>query len=94
MNICSSPISCLALSERYVMITWRAWSKYAIVSFPYVQKEIDRVIRQKGYSISKAIVEGEVIYECWKLPDIHMGKFKGVDEAKNYVEGLVKLESK
>lgn len=75
------------------MITWRAWSKYAIVSFPYVQKEIDRVIRQKGYSISKSIVNDSVLYELWELPSTWLGKFKTVDGAKQKAEELKKLST-
>ena len=70
------------LNKKY---QWREWGNYAIVNFAYVKKEIDKVHRQKGYSISKALSQGVWIYTLWKLPDICLGHFKSADQAKNYL---------
>ena len=67
---------------------WKPWGNYAIVNFPYVRKEIDKVYRQNGYSISKALSQGVWIYSLWKLPDIHLGNFKSAIEAQDYLHGL------
>lgn len=68
---------------------WRKWGDYAIVNFTYPAKDIDRVAKQNGYSISKALSQGVWIYELWKLPDIHMGKFQSADEAKDYLSNYL-----
>lgn len=64
---------------------WHKWGDYAIVNFPYVKKEIDKVSRQKGYSISKALSHGVWIYTLWKLPDIWLGNFKSASEAQEFL---------
>jgi len=72
---------------------WRKWGDYAIVNFPYVAKEYDKVHRQNGYSISKALSQGVWIYELWKLPDIHLGYFKSAHEAQEYLSGYIENNS-
>ena len=73
--------------------TWKAWGKYAIVNFPYFNKEIDKVHRQNGYSISKALSQGVWIYELWKLPQTHLGYFKSSDDAKKHLQEYLKENS-
>ena len=68
---------------------WHKWGKYALVNFPYVKKEYDKVSRQKGYSISKALSQGRWIYTLWKLPDIWLGNFKSAYEAQEFLSEYI-----
>lgn len=70
-------------------IKWYQWGKQAIVSVPHTKHDADKIIRKPGYSISKATVSGKIIYECWKLPDIHMGLFDTANDAKEFIEGVL-----
>jgi hypothetical protein len=65
---------------------WYAWGKYAIVNFKYAAGDVDKVIRMKGYAISKAPhFEGGTIYTAWKLPSLMLGNFNNLDDAKRKV---------
>lgn len=70
-------------------IRWFPWGAYAIVNFKYKPGDVDKVIRMKGYAISKSPrLEGGNVYQVWKLPSELLAKFNVVEDAKKYVEGL------
>ena len=65
---------------------WYAWGDYAIVNFKYNAGDVDKVIRMKGYAISKAPrLEGGNIYQAWYLPSLLLGTFQDVEKAKEKV---------
>lgn len=72
---------------------WREWGKYAIVNFPYVKKEADKVHRQKGFAISKALSQGVWIYTLWKLPDVWLGNFRNAEKAKEFLSEYLELNT-
>ena len=69
-------------------IKWWPWGKYAIVSVPYPKNDVDRVIKLKGYSISKVYDGTVATYIAWELPSTWLGKFNTVDEAKGFIEKI------
>lgn len=71
-------------------IKWYSWGKYAIVSVPYPKNDIDRVIKLKGYSISKVFDGPSPMYILWELPSTWIGKFENVEGAKLKAEELKK----
>lgn len=75
------------------MIRWNQWGKYAIVSVPYPKIEIDRVIKLKGYSISKVFDGTSPTYILWRLPSTWLGKFENLEGAKAKAEELEKLST-
>lgn len=48
---------------------WQKWGEYAAKS------------DCAKYSVSRAMVSGNWIFEAWRLPGIHLGKFKTSKEA-------------
>jgi hypothetical protein len=65
---------------------WYPWGAYAIVNFKYKAGDVDKVIRMKGYAISKSPrLEGGNIYQAWQLPSLLLGTFQDVDQAKAIV---------
>jgi hypothetical protein len=72
------------------LIKWWPWGKYAIVSVPYPKNDIDRVIKLKGYSISKVYDGPSPSYILWELPSTWIGKFENVEGAKLKAEELKK----
>jgi hypothetical protein len=51
-----------------VEVKWETWGKYAV--------------KTKGYSISKAMIDGKWLYTLWKLPAISLGNFGSANDAK------------
>jgi hypothetical protein len=73
------------------MNRWYPWGAYAIVNFKYKAGDVDKVIRMKGYAISKSPrLEGGNIYQVWMLPSLLLGKFDDVESAKAKVEQHLK----
>jgi len=75
---------------------WYPWGAYAIVNFKYKEGDVDKVIRMKGYAISKSPgLEGGNIYQAWMLPSLLLGKFDDVEKAKAKVaQHLKEYEAK
>lgn len=69
---------------------WFPWGAYAIVNFKYKAGDVDKVIRMKGYAISKVYDKTSFTYILWELPSTWIGKFQNVDEAKKKVEELLR----
>ena len=58
---------------------WYTWGDYAIVNFKYNAGDVDKVIRMKGYAISKAPrLEGGNIYQAGLLRSLLLGSFDNV----------------
>jgi hypothetical protein len=72
------------------MNRWYPWGAYAIVNFKYKAGDVDKVIRMKGYAISKVYDKASFTYILWELPSKWIGKFQNLDEAKMKVEELIK----
>jgi hypothetical protein len=51
-----------------VVVKWETWGKYAV--------------KAKGYSISKAMIDGKWLYTLWKLPATSLGNFGSANDAK------------
>lgn len=52
---------------------------------------MDKVIRMKGYAISKSPrLEGGNIYQAWMLPSLLLGTFQDVEKAKEKVSQHLK----
>jgi hypothetical protein len=51
-----------------VEVKWETWGKYAV--------------KTKGYSISKAMIDGKWLYTLWKLPATSLGNFGSANDAK------------
>jgi hypothetical protein len=73
---------------------WHSWSKYAIVNFKYKTGDVDKVIRMKGYAISKVFDGPSPTYILWELPSTWIGKFENVEGAKLKAEELKKASQK
>lgn len=76
------------------MSSWFPWGKYAIVNFKYKTGDVDKVIRMKGYAISKVFDGPSPIYILWELPSRWIGKFENVEGAKLKAAELVKASQK